>query len=98
MNSLYGQAALVRKSRTVISDASRHHSSRISLDPKLGHIGGPQPFGILAHNLHDFGRLAVDRDLARPRQHWSAILTGVEERSTIFFLISLGEVLFLAAE
>jgi hypothetical protein len=39
-------------------------------------------------------RLAVERD----HVNWSAILTGVEERSTTFFLIGLGEALFLADE
>jgi hypothetical protein len=46
MNSLYGQTGLVWKSRAVISDAPRYHSSRISLDPKLGHISSA-PFATL---------------------------------------------------
>src|SRR5581483_4400913 len=75
----HGDLALVGPPPAVLALGAGEDGARLGVDEELSDRARLQPAAVGRHPLDDFPRLAVDGDLARPRQHRPPPLPGFGE-------------------
>ena len=77
--------------RTKSQGATADERTGLAFDEQFGDIALRQPRAVFLDGGDDVGGLALDRDVARPRQRRPAILAGVAERFAVVVHLLVGE-------
>src|SRR5260370_38091897 len=60
--------ALIRPFAAEVALTTGQDRARLGIDEELGHGASAEPLRVFAHDRNDVGGLAVNRNLARPRE------------------------------
>ena len=91
MAALDGDLGLVRPAAADLALAPSEDRAGLGVDEELGHVARGEPLGVGLDGAHDVGRLAVDRDLARPGERRATVFAGRREGLAIDRHLGVGE-------
>jgi hypothetical protein len=91
MDTGHADFRLVGPGTDEVQGAAADERTGLAFDEQFGDIALRQPRAILLDGGDDVGGLALNRDVARPRQRRPAIFAGVAERFAVVVHLLVGE-------